>query len=188
MVIEYENTLDDIVAFNRYQIGASPAANPHLRIHRRRISVSDSVIALTAGGAVLWISHSWIPALAVVAFSAVVPGIVSPHVQKRFQRWLVKTREEQVRKMLAEGKNDSVLGWRRLSLSPETLDEESATGTRSVRYTALGRIVDTPDHVFVYLTALEAVVVPKRNQQPAGVEDFVAELHRRLPNPPLQRT
>ena len=86
-----------------------------------------------------------------------------------------------IRKLLAEGKNDSILGRRRLVLSEDTFDEVSDAGTQAVRYTALGPIVETSEYIFVYVNAVQAAVIPKRDQPPQTLENFVGELRRRVP-------
>jgi hypothetical protein len=180
MVLKFSNTVDDIVAFNRYHCSASP----QIRTAKRK---QHLLFVLMLGAfATSLLAYTRSPFVAAGTFGAGLAGLVLS--QTLLKETFARRRDELVRRMLLESSNDGILGPRRLSVLEDRLEEESATSRNSVRYEAIGRLEETPQYVFIYLNSQQAVVVPKREVAPTELEAFMRVLRQKLPpNSPLSK-
>ncbi len=175
MNIEFASNLDDVVAFGRYHLTASPTGRRNLRI---RAGVTGIACAGAFAGTVLT-SHLELDPLAKLAVIAIaaVSGTV---VGFAYRGLLMKSIANNSRRFQAEGKNKGVLGWHRLSIMERTLREESEAGTSETTFEALERIAETPTHVFVYTAATAAHVIPRNTVTQGDLAAFVDELKRKM--------
>lgn len=65
-----------------------------------------------------------------------------------------------------------------VSIVPRTLPDGMAAETRTP-FTSVQRIVDTPDYLFIYVSAIQAIVVPRRRVSRGDVIAFAAHLQQR---------
>jgi hypothetical protein len=171
MMLEFDSTMDDIVAFQLYHLENSPSV-------RRKVRVLAAVIIILLGAAIV-VAGSWRDAVVPVTAC----GLLAYLISQSYGVGLAT--KSHLRKSLAGQKGEAMYGRRRLVLLDETLNEECPIVTHAIRYTALGDIRDTPDYIFIYVNPLGAVVIPRRNQDPLVLESFIKELrHRMSPEPP----
>ena len=95
-MIEYENTLEDIVAFNQYHLATSPSFNRAARLW-------SLVAILGAGAVILYRSGSWVWGLIAVGLGWLVT------LWRPERRLVARMSGKAIREFLAEGKNDSIL-------------------------------------------------------------------------------
>lgn len=72
-----------------------------------------------------------------------------------------------------------MLGWRWCSIGPEGLAYRDESGSTTLAWAAIQRIVSVEDYVFFYTTTYYALLVPRRpfaNDQ--AFQDFVATARR----------
>ena len=85
-------------------------------------------------------------------------------------------------KVLFKGKNKSMFGWRRVSLTDRTFIEESEFGNLSRSWEGVEKVAATDDYLYIYLSAVSAIFVPRRAfSDPSDFDRFVAaavEYHR----------
>jgi len=180
--IEFESTFEDIVAFNKYHFARFTKKN----VAALKVIEVPLVLLLSAVGAFLiWRSWALTGLTVVVAFFT--RRLADPYIQGGLEQWFQKRgdlmREKLLRRMLSEAPNDAVLGRQRLSLTADGLYQQSSTGSLSVHYCVVGHIAETADHVFIYTSALKAIVVPISNQASDihALAQFLVELRSRLP-------
>jgi hypothetical protein len=71
------------------------------------------------------------------------------------------------------------IGERRIALTPEGIGYDGATGHGLVRWPWVRKIVATRDHVFLYISAINAFIVPRRDcASEAEFAEFAARARR----------
>jgi len=71
-----------------------------------------------------------------------------------------------------------------LSLDDQGMRSATGTMTQTVAYASLPRIDETPDYVFIFLSKLMAVPIPKAKVAGGDLGQFLAELRARAPQAP----
>lgn len=165
-LVRFEMTKDDFLAFNLYHHRNSPS----IQAQQRGVLVLLVVVGLLVG---------LIPLLrpaarALWAVSAVFIGAACllPFNFNKAARRIVD-------KMLSEGQNKGLLGLKEVTLSPAEIGTTGALRSASTRWPAVERIVTTDEALYVYVSALEALIVPRRAfETPQEFEDFAATARR----------
>jgi hypothetical protein len=177
--IRFETTIDHLVAFNRFHYLNSP-------MWRRQRLVQSLVVPALAAGIVfiLWtVVHEepFRPAAArniasnarLLMVGLAVAAIVSFFVV----RWRATANlESSVRKLLAEGSNRAVLGWCDMALAGNRLTVKREWIESSFDLRAVQKIAQTDEFTFVYVSSVNAIVIPMRLFPEDEYRDFVAEL------------
>ena len=180
MKVSYDLTADDLTAFVRYHHIQSPTARK-----QRIASVFVGLLVTLALPALLLVSADkpllettvaiWPLLLAPLGFLAVVGP---------YMKW--KT-ERIAKRMLKEGANSGFYGDCKLSLETDGIREIKRSGESTRKWSAVERIVLSPEHVFVYTAGFEAFVVPRRAfANDSELRDFVGQIADRS-RAPVQR-
>lgn len=154
MTFEYHTTVDDVIAFNLYHFQHSPAARRQIQIARAAISAGTGVITLILCAAIT--RGTLLPlvlALGIAAGAflfAIYPGIVRATLRKN------------IRNMLREGRNQTMVGPQRQTFTPEQITSSSSVGSATLSWATVERIAKTDTHIFVYLSAISAIMLPRR--------------------------
>jgi len=84
------------------------------------------------------------------------------------------------RRMLAEGQNSGYYGPCSLSIEPDGLRETKSTGESVRTWSAVEKVLVTDTHAFIYTSAVEAFVLPRRAFHSADAfQEFVNEVSER---------
>jgi hypothetical protein len=67
-----------------------------------------------------------------------------------------------MKKLLAEGENKGLIGPRRLSITPESLNGATAFGESVTKWTAVEKIVVVEEYAYIHTGAMSAFIIPKR--------------------------
>ncbi|AFM24024.1 YcxB family protein [Desulfomonile tiedjei] len=151
MIIECENTEDDILAFNYYHFEHSPAARRDQYLMRYVIPITASVVLTLISGfyeLVLWSTVFWLGVLLV--WILLFPKLY----------WWVL--ERQLRSFLREGQNRMMIGKRVFSLEADSVVETTESGQSKTKWNAVEKIVKNEDCIFIYNSSVTAYVVPRR--------------------------
>jgi hypothetical protein len=166
-VIVYNNTFADIVAFYRHTYART------LRNHRY-FTVG------TAGILAFGVSFSLGPDMAGFFFSFVgaigftlIFGTLYHALHPRFF-------ERQIRRILDAGSTEGVLGRHELKLDGQYLVERTNVSEGRQALSAIDRIEDTEEYVFVYLSAVNGLAIPKSSMVVGDADQFLATLRRLL--------
>jgi hypothetical protein len=168
--IEYQLGEEDLLAFSEYHLAHSPSDR---EVRRRQ----------TYGYAGLFAVFGLIFTLFGEAALAIAFLVLGP-LWIAYWPWRVK--QIQRKQMLAryrEGKNPTLEGPVVLGLDDEGLTCVNATSQSRMSFAAVQRVADTPDHFFVYLGAVQAMVIPRRRVSRGDADIFVQELRRRVGSP-----
>jgi hypothetical protein len=173
MKIVYENTIDDIVAFTCYHYAHSRTVR---QMQAAAVWGSSFVIVLI-GVAVAVAADD--PFFAVgVALSFVVLG----GLNALFQAWYYpRYLARYARKFYREGKNKAI-GPHELELTDSGLVERNESGATMVRFKGIEKVVSSGKHVFIYVDAMSAHVIPCDAVSEGNWEQFVESLTQRMEN------
>jgi hypothetical protein len=153
MVIEYRITPEDQVAFNLYHFRHSPSS-------RRLMLVGRVGFALLAAGTVIGLLTLLIGKLVWVA--DIPAALIAALIVYALYPWSVaRTLQQRVRKALSEGSDQSMMGTARLTLTPDALLTETNKGDSRLRWTAVERIVAADAYDYLYVSAINAIIIPR---------------------------
>ena len=152
MDVEYSLDMDDVLAFSRYHNTHSPAIRRRLMILRLIVPVFFLVMWLvfyTIGDASGRLASAGALAVMAVVYYFTYPLLFNWRTQRT------------VKALYREGNNPDLFERRRLTITPETLTDASATSVTTKKWNAIDRIVADQDHIYFYATAVSAFIVPK---------------------------
>jgi hypothetical protein len=148
--VRFEFTQEDFIGFNLYHHQHSSAT--------RRLKVQFVLLFLAAGlaGLVFKLIERESPdSLWVVPIACVGGALIYPWTF----RWSLR---RNVNAMLAEGRNKGLLGQKEITLTPAEIRSTGAMGAVTAAWPAVERIVVDGDVLYIYISSLSAVVVPRR--------------------------
>jgi hypothetical protein len=168
MKIRYENTLEDLVAFNRYHCHNSPAAR-----RERAINLWGGIALGLAGTAVV----SAVLKEPYTLLGGLCASALWLLVARYYSDWWTDRR---ARKQYGEGENKGVLGTHELELTPDSLIEKTQYGGTVTALEAIEKLDSSDRYTFIYVSAVSGYVIPHDAVSEGSHEAFVAELRRRL--------
>lgn len=77
----------------------------------------------------------------------------------RYFDWEMRRR---IKKMLKEGKNESLFKERKISLTDEAIIETSSSSQSSTIWSKIDRIEETDRYIYIYNSSISAYIIPKR--------------------------
>ncbi|HEY0078381.1 MAG TPA: YcxB family protein [Pyrinomonadaceae bacterium] len=150
MEVTYKLNLDDVQAYQWHNIRTSAT----LRRNYRAAFVSFPLIIL--GVMILFVVTGLDILFAGFCFvvSTALWALVFPHTYRRnINRATVK--------LLGEGRNELLQHAHRMSLDETGLNVRSGIGESRLAWSAVERVEETETHIYIYIGALTAYVVPK---------------------------
>ena len=76
--------------------------------------------------------------------------------------------------MIGEGRNRTLFGKQRVTISPESISRSSDFDQTTIAWSAIERVVKDKDYVFVYTSSLTAIIVHRRAfADDVGFDEFV---------------
>lgn len=67
-----------------------------------------------------------------------------------------------IKKMLKEGKNESLFKERKISLTDEAIIETSSSSQTSTIWSRIDRVEETDRYIYIYNSSISAYIIPKR--------------------------
>ena len=169
MEIEYEVTFDDVLAFNLYSSGRLPSVGPFLRWSIGVLSVLFFVWLL-----VVVLPHPTPTRSFYVIFVVIYFLFLLFHrpLRRSAVKGMLKRMHRQGKAFGSEGKN-------RLVVTAEQICEFGPFVDTTVRWAGVTEIAATGTHAFIYFSALQAIIVPRRafSDEPMFTA-FVASLNQ----------
>jgi hypothetical protein len=181
MKIRYQNTLEDIIAFNCYHHTRSPAKRRSFRrLNGVLFFVSFLLLALATLGLLLIATTSFDEKLPFAgAFGVAILGLLVAWQSPRIRRALISF---EACRVYREGKNKNVLCVHELELTADRLIERTPVSESSNALESLERVVCTDRYAFIYQSALNAKVIPRYSVSEGDFEAFVEAVRERLPS------
>ena len=158
MTAEFELTQADWSAFNHYHHYHSPTA-------RRQYLQAWFIpaLALLLICLAIWVLASRSSGTPGATFVALLPLFSAVPLQLALFPLLYRRKVKKiVAGMLGEGRNRTLLGKQRVTISPEGITKTGDFDRLVVAWGGVERVVKTNDHAFVYTSALSAIIVPRR--------------------------
>jgi hypothetical protein len=151
MVVEFENSLDDVLALNLYHHQQSPKA----RRTRQLLQYGPAaILVLVFLGQLVLTEASPISALPWLMF-AVVWTLFVPFMLRRSMR-------KRVLQLFVEGKSRGMVGSHKLSLTSTGVTDKTGFGTTETAWRNVRKVVSTSEHLFIYVGDTAAHIVPRR--------------------------
>jgi hypothetical protein len=151
MQVEHDLTIEDAVAFQRYQL-AHPS-KPERSSWMTWFGIAClGVLILVMASPLLWGGGSLWSLLILFLYVAVVAYAL-------FYRRIVAS---VLRRKLREPGFAKLLGWRRLDVTSDGISITTATTNSTTKWSGVSRLVATEEHAFFYLSPVEAYILPKR--------------------------
>jgi hypothetical protein len=174
MRIRFENTIDDLVAFNKFHHEHSPAT--------KRIVVGQMFIVAAAflipGVVVAAVTENWWFLVWMAATGLVATLTVPPWYRRYLERYL--------RRMYGEGGNKGMVGWRELELMGNELVERTPVGESRTHLEAVERVVSEGDYTFIYTSAVMAFVIPHASVSEGDPMEFAVTIKQNISPTPLE--
>lgn len=175
MRLRFENTMEDMVAFQKYHWSHSPSL-------RRMIAL------LRWGGAVAMVATGVISGMkkgsAFDMFYALAQGLLFAFIFPRLIQWSMKL---QTSWMYREGNSKMHLGEQELEIVADGIVERNPYSEIKTSWAALGKVASTSEHTFIYISAVVAHVIPHQRIKEGDYQTFMEELGRRYrPDQTLQ--
>jgi hypothetical protein len=175
MTVEFEFTKDDLTAFNLYHQYHSPT----VRRSYYRAWLLPALAWLLLCSA-LWYLADKDRDTPLQTFLALLPLFSGVPLYLAYYPWWYRRYVRRIVSGMAdEGKNRGLFSRRRVTVSPEGISESDEFVQTSSAWRAVERVVRAPDHAFIYLNALAAIVVPSRAfADLADFDEFVRTIER----------
>lgn len=170
MTTEYEITKDDLKAFNLYHNRHSPTA-------RRQYLCS------WFGPAFIWLlicTGLWYLAdqkrnAPLQTFLNLLPLFSGVPLYLLYFPWAYRRKLQKIIVgMVSEGQNRGLFSHHRITISPEGVIDASEFAQTSTAWRAVERVVAADEYAYIYISALAAIIVPRRAfAGPLEFEEFV---------------
>ncbi len=171
-VVEFENDIDDALAFQAHYMQTSP----YFRGRNRRSTI---IMPL----AVVMIAFSFFftdpaPWREQIPWFLIWLGFFAPlYLFLRVRR--KRAGLNLMRKLMSDGANRSYFSRKRLTIKKEGLRSESAVGDGFLKWEGIEGVVRTAEHLFVYETSASATIIPRRAfSNAAEFEEFATAAER----------
>jgi hypothetical protein len=152
MELEFDRSAEDVIAFNMYHMAHSASARREAMSTRVLISV---IVAWFAGGYNILDPRylNWI-VLGAALTAALAVFFAYPPLARR-------STLDRMRKLLKEGNNETMFGPQRVAISPERILASNKTTESKIAWAAVQQIAEGEKHLFLFTSAMNAIVIPK---------------------------
>jgi hypothetical protein len=172
MKLRVENSLDDLIAFNRDFLAHSRVYRQQVRRNRLWIAVLAWVVyvlllrVLEPGGSI------GIEAAAAL-FGAVLMALLYPLLVRRHEKRMLT-------KLISEGDNDSFIGPKELEINEVGLLEKSRLRETRTAWQAVQTIRTDGSHTFIYVGPSSAFVIPHSSVTQEQLRAFLVAVQQHV--------
>jgi len=152
MNFEYELNKQDLIDFNLFHITYSKLTRRSYFIQRYILSLSFLVLPFLLRQFTNMSLGYWLVVFILLYLYWVV----------FYPKRLKKIVSRKISKMLAEGKNKSVVGTHNLVISENGIVDRSEHSEAKTQFSAIENIVEDKEHIFIYVNANSAHIIPIR--------------------------
>jgi membrane protein implicated in regulation of membrane protease activity len=154
MKANFELTKEDLLTYNLSHQARSPALRRQrawtVGVCLGAAVILGGVMCLPSAGDFGRVANFW-----PVAYFFLAIGILKPLLWRRQVRRIVD-------RMLNEGRNRSLLGKREVLITPADISTAGELRSTIVRWKAVERIVEEREVLYVYISSVDAVIIPRR--------------------------
>jgi len=158
MTAEYEITHDDLSAFNLYHNRHSPTA----RRHYLRSWLLPPLIWLLVCAIIVYLAGRQ-RGTPLRSFLDLLPLFSGIPLYLLYFPWAYRRKLRKIiAGMVGEGHNRGLFGRHRVTISPEGVNDWSEHSQTSRTWRAVERVAASDDYVYLYVSALTAIIIPAR--------------------------
>jgi hypothetical protein len=182
MKLRYRNNVDDMVAFNRYFLARTALVNQQprrmaliflavgvglsfiisLRHENGRYSIERGLLLILLG---FWV-------------------VASIAVYLKWKPYILAKTDQNVRKLFRQQPDKIALAEQQLEILDGRLIQTTEYGEFRWSMSAIDEIVETPDHVFLRLGSMRALILPRDALEERELEAFLDDLEAAWRGPP----
>lgn len=148
--ISYELTIDDWMAFQQHYLSTSKQFNQT----KQFVAWIIPAIFLISSLYEIFLGNSNYYSIAVFMGISIVWLLLYPKI---FEKRVLTT----IKKILEEGDNSSILGVHNLVFNEDSLIVNEPNSEQIIKWSAIKRVEETEDYIFVYLNSISACIIPK---------------------------
>jgi hypothetical protein len=150
--VEFNLTKDDYIAFNMYYLENSATIKRTLFIHRYFVSLVFLVLPflLAAVSDVPFMIWLVLYGLAFILWIIFYP------------RYFMSITKKRIIKMIDEGKNSHMFGFRSITLTETGVEETKEHGESKTAWSSIEKVEELQDYLYIFVGSLNAYIVPDR--------------------------
>lgn len=172
MKICYENSMEDVYAFQEHYLVSSQTIRNKLIMNR--ICGALFIPLFTSLFAWFFVREAFL----FFVISGTVVGLTAYLFYPKY--WRARARKY-LDKLYREGRASNVLGNHELEITDEGLFARSPLGEGKNYWDKLGPVVETDTHLFIHVTPLAAHIIPKKKISPDTFAEFRKLIADRIP-------
>ena len=173
MKADFDFTADDLVAFSTVHNKRSPTA----RRQRYGCLLVGLAMLLALPALILFTTDKPYVETAAAIWPLLLGPVLFVLSVTPYMKWKTKRIFEQ---MVAEGNNSGLFGECSLSIDPDGIREIKSSGETMRSWNGVEKLVVTDEHAFIYTSAIEAFVLPRRAfKNEERFQAFVDEIAKR---------
>ena len=170
MKIQFENTLEDVIAFSQHFNKTSPSMR-----RRRLITLLYFPILWFLIMVLPYISGNLITIYIIIW---IVVSLVWILFMSYFSK---KSITRNVRKLYSEGENKGTIGKHTMVVNPDSLVDITEYGEFSIKWNAINKIESDENYIFIYISSVSAHVIPKKSfVSDLEIENFISEVQKNI--------
>ena len=168
--LRYAIDFEDIMEFQKFHFAHSPT------MRNQRFGLIVFAACFSGAACVLLLSDLSFPLrLAIASVVAILSAMTVPLFFKR-------AIANQTQKLLREGSNEGILGEHELHIDERGLTEITSVNEARHALSSIARIEETDVYAFIYISTLQAHVIPKKKVQSGDIVGFMARLRELATN------
>lgn len=178
-IVEYEQTLEDLVNTNLYYYKTSPMLKRTL-MNRRiiftlLILIFHFVIAcgVTDGNG--------------VNLTFVAMGVIFSVAYFFLQPWIVNNDiRNRTRKLFSEGSQQELIGKQQIVFQENGIQHKTSISLKTIKWSAIEQILVTDDYIMLYESSISALSIPKRIfNNSSEITSLLSQIRQYIPNTPI---
>ncbi|TGK22813.1 YcxB family protein [Leptospira stimsonii] len=170
MQITYELTLEDIVNFNEYHFR-------HSEVSKKKRMIAKLIIPIWTLFVFLALNYTNLENIDEISFLLNIPififAIAWFFLFDRLYFWRLRNN---VDKMLREKENKGMIGKQKITLSKDQLLFETSFTSAQFKPGSISEVIETRDYFFLYVSSLNALIVPQGSFQASEKKEFLEKL------------
>lgn len=171
MKFEYELNKQDLIDFNLFHITYSKLTRRSFFLQRYILSLSFLILPFILKNFTNMPLGYWL----------VIFILLYLYWVAFYPKRLKKIVSRRISKMLAEGKNKSVVGAHNLTISEDGIVDRSEHSEAKTQFGAIENILEDKEHIFIYVSADTAHIIPTRIfENEAQKNEFLGFLRQRV--------
>ncbi|PJZ53295.1 YcxB family protein [Leptospira adleri] len=169
MQITYELTLEDIINFNEYHFRNS-------KVSKRKRMIAKLIIPVWTLFVFWFLNRSQIDETSLLLNIPIfLFAFVWFFLFDRLYFWRLRSN---VNKMLREKENKGMIGKQKITLTDDLLVFETSLSSAQFKLGSISELVETKDYLFLYVSSLSALIIPRSSFQNSDKEEFLKEIRR----------